>query len=64
MNITRYGDHCPLCPMPLLLDVYQVHSAHSDFPIAERVTGRHCPGCEATRFEQWVEVMQDHYGAW
>ncbi|MFI8516021.1 hypothetical protein ACIGHB_33365 [Streptomyces sp. NPDC085460] len=62
MNITRYGEPCPLCRMPLLLDVWLVYSAQSDFPTAERVTGRRCPGCLAARFEQWVEVMRDRYG--
>ncbi|MEF9886776.1 hypothetical protein [Streptomyces sp. P9-A4] len=62
MTITRYGEPCPLCRTPLLLDVLQVRSAQSDFPTAERVTGRRCPGCQAARFEQWVEVMQSHYG--
>ncbi|CAL9637944.1 hypothetical protein SUDANB60_06224 (plasmid) [Streptomyces sp. enrichment culture] len=62
MKITRYGEPCPLCRTPLLLDVLQVRSAQSDFPTAERVTGRRCPDCQATRPEQWTEVMQSNYG--
>lgn len=62
MTITRYGEPCPLCRTPLLLDVLQVRSAQSDFPTAERITGRRCPGCQATRLEQWTEVMQNRYG--
>ncbi|WP_445270405.1 hypothetical protein [Streptomyces sp. DSM 41634] len=61
MNSTRYGEPCPLCHAPLLLDVLQVRSAQSIFPVAERVTGRRCPACQAARPEQWVEVMRDHY---
>jgi hypothetical protein len=62
MNITRYGQPCPLCRTPLLLDVLQVHSAQSDFPTTERVTERRCPCCQTVRPEQWAEVMRDHYG--
>lgn len=61
MNITRYGEPCPLCNDPLLLAVLQGHSAQSDFPIAERITGRRCSGCQADRPE-WLEVMWEHYG--
>ncbi|WP_328946921.1 hypothetical protein OG259_41065 [Streptomyces sp. NBC_00250] len=62
MNNTRYGEPCPLCHAPLLLDLLQVRSAQSDLPVAERVTRRRCSGCQATRPEQWVEVMREHYG--
>lgn len=62
MNITRYGEPCPLCRTPLLLDVLQVRSAQYDFPTAERVTGCRCPGCQTVRPEQWAEVMGSHYG--
>ena len=62
MNITRYGEPCPLCRTPLLLDVLQVRSAQSDFPTAERVIRRRCPGCQTTRPEQWTEAMQSRYG--
>ncbi|MEU6865500.1 hypothetical protein ABZ924_19915 [Streptomyces sp. NPDC046876] len=62
MNTTRDGEPCPLCHAPLLLDLLQVRSAQSDFPVAERVTGRRCSGCQAARSEQWVEVMRDRYG--
>ncbi|MFZ4176695.1 hypothetical protein ACOZCI_20710 [Streptomyces griseoincarnatus] len=62
MKITRYGEPCPLCRTPLLLDVLQVRSAQSAFPTAERVTGRRCPGCQTTRPEQWAEVMRYRYG--
>ncbi|MBL3668413.1 hypothetical protein JL475_20940 [Streptomyces sp. M2CJ-2] len=62
MTITRYGKPCPLCRTPLLVDVYQVHSAQSDFPTTERVTGRRCPGCQAARPEQRTEVMRAVYG--
>ncbi|MFD5486323.1 hypothetical protein ACFWIV_12795 [Streptomyces virginiae] len=40
----------------------QVRSAQSGFPVAERVTRRRCPGCQAIRPEQWTEAMRDHYG--
>ncbi|WP_329449273.1 hypothetical protein OG906_42590 (plasmid) [Streptomyces sp. NBC_01426] len=53
---------CPLCHEPLLLDLLQVHSAQSDFPVAERVTRRRCPRCQTTRPEQWTEAMRDHHG--
>ncbi|MDT3728757.1 hypothetical protein ROS62_29355 [Streptomyces sp. DSM 41972] len=62
MKITRYGEPCPLCRTPLLLGVLQVRSAQSDFPTAERVTRRRCPGCQTTRPEQWTEAMRDGYG--
>ncbi|MFG2878872.1 hypothetical protein ACGFYU_28375 [Streptomyces sp. NPDC048337] len=62
MNTTTYGEPCPLCHAPLLLDLLQVRSAQSDYPIAERVTGRRCPGCQAAQPEQWTEAMRDHYG--
>ncbi|MFE0580253.1 hypothetical protein [Streptomyces sp. NPDC058874] len=62
MNNTTYGEPCPLCTEPLLLDVLQVRSAQSDFPVAERVTGRHCPSRQTARPEQWTEAMRDHYG--
>ncbi|WP_328786355.1 MULTISPECIES: hypothetical protein [unclassified Streptomyces] len=62
MNSTRYDEPCPLCHAPLLLDLLQVRSARSDFPVAERVTGRRCPGCQAARPVWWVEVMREHYG--
>ncbi|MET8751300.1 hypothetical protein ABZW32_14560 [Streptomyces sp. NPDC004667] len=62
MNTHTYDEPCPLCTEPLLLDLLQVRSAQSDFPVAERVTGRHCPSCQATRPEQWTEAMRDHYG--
>lgn len=62
MTITRYGEPCPLCRMPLLLDVLQVRSAQSDFPTAERVTERRCSGCQTARPEQWTEVMRSRYG--
>ncbi|MGW7461907.1 hypothetical protein [Streptomyces sp. NPDC054797] len=62
MNTTRYGEPCPLCHAPLLLNVLQVRSAQSDFPVAERVTGRRCLSCHAARPEQWAEVMREHYG--
>lgn len=62
MKITRYGEPCPLCRKPLLLDVLQVRSAQSDSPTAERVTGYRCPGCQTTRPEQWTEAMQGRYG--
>ncbi|CAM5513761.1 MULTISPECIES: hypothetical protein [Streptomyces] len=62
MKITRYGEPCPLCRTPLFLDVLQVRSAQSGFPTTERVTRRRCPGCQATRPEQWTEVMQSRYG--
>ncbi|WP_158828059.1 hypothetical protein [Streptomyces sp. NRRL S-118] len=60
MKITRYGEPCPLCRTPLLLDVLQVRSAQSDFPTTERVTGRRCPGCRTTRPAQWKKVMRSH----
>ncbi|MFF4647392.1 hypothetical protein [Streptomyces sp. NPDC001389] len=62
MNNTTYGETCPLCPELLLLDLLQVRSAQSDFPVAERITGRRCPGCQAARPEQWAEAMRNHYG--
>ncbi|MEE1753033.1 hypothetical protein [Streptomyces sp. SP18CS02] len=62
MNTTRYGEPCPLCHAPLLLDVLQARSAQSDFPVAERVTGPRASGCQAAWPAQWVEVMRDHYG--
>ncbi|GLW03844.1 hypothetical protein Slala05_74740 [Streptomyces lavendulae subsp. lavendulae] len=62
MNTHTYGEPCPLCNEPLLLEVLQVRSAQSDFPVAQRVTGRRCPSCEATRPEQWTEAMRDRYG--
>ncbi|MEU7363753.1 MULTISPECIES: hypothetical protein [Streptomyces] len=62
MNTTRYGEPCPLCRTPLLLDVLQVRSARSAFLTAERVTLRRCPGCQTVRSEQWTEVMRSHYG--
>ncbi|MFF3726918.1 hypothetical protein ACFYYM_31640 [Streptomyces erythrochromogenes] len=52
---------CP-CNELLLLDLFQVRSTQCDFLLAERVTGRQCPGCQATRPEQWTEAMRDHYG--
>ncbi|MEE1751130.1 hypothetical protein [Streptomyces sp. SP18CS02] len=57
-----HGDLCPLCRMPLLLDVLEVRSAQSDFPTAERVTGYRYPGCQPDRPEQWTEAMQSHCG--
>ncbi|MFF5861053.1 hypothetical protein ACFY8B_36595 [Streptomyces sp. NPDC012751] len=62
MKITRYGEPCPLCRTPLLVDVLQVRSAQFDFPTAQRVTRRRCPNCQATRPEQWIEAMQSRYG--
>ncbi|MFI8308466.1 hypothetical protein ACIF80_34725 [Streptomyces sp. NPDC085927] len=62
MTITRYGQPCPLCRTPLLLDMLQVRSAQSNFPTAERATGRRCLGCQTARPKQWTEVMQSHYG--
>ncbi|MFZ3492325.1 hypothetical protein ACODT5_03630 [Streptomyces sp. 5.8] len=62
MNITRYGQPCPLCHQRLLLDVLQVRSAQSDFPTAERITRRRCPGCQTDRPEQWAKAMRDNYG--
>ncbi|MFD9572609.1 hypothetical protein ACFWBI_22525 [Streptomyces sp. NPDC059982] len=61
MNTTTYGEPCPLCTEPLLLDVLQVRSAQSDFPVAERVTGRRCPGCEATRPQQFWDAVRARY---
>ncbi|WP_086706539.1 hypothetical protein [Streptomyces antimycoticus] len=61
MNITRCGKPCPLCRAPLLENVYQARSAQSDFPRPERVTGRRCRGCQATRPDQWTEVMRVLY---
>ncbi|MEU3408929.1 hypothetical protein ABZ766_33975 [Streptomyces sp. NPDC006670] len=62
MNTNRYGEPCPLCQAPLLLDVLQVRSGQSDFPVAEPVTGRRCSSCQAAQPERWVEVMREHYG--
>jgi ssDNA-binding Zn-finger/Zn-ribbon topoisomerase 1 len=62
MTITRYGEPCPLCRTPLLLDVLQVRSAQAAFPTAERVTGHRCPSCQTTRPEQWTEAMRSLYG--
>ncbi|MGW4688489.1 hypothetical protein ACWEPM_26840 [Streptomyces sp. NPDC004244] len=63
MNTTTSGETCPpLCHEPLLLDLLQGRSAQSDFPVAERITGRRCLGCQAARPEQWEEAMRDHYG--
>ncbi|OKJ45972.1 hypothetical protein AMK27_40020 [Streptomyces sp. CB02009] len=59
MNTTTCGEPCPLCIEPLLLDVLQERSAQSDFPVAERVVGRRCHGCQATRPVQWTEAMRE-----
>jgi hypothetical protein len=63
MKITRYGDPCPLCGTPLLLDVLQVRSGQYDFLTAERVTRRQCPGgCHVNQPEQWKEAIHSRYG--
>ncbi|MGW6418535.1 hypothetical protein [Streptomyces sp. NPDC055055] len=45
MKITRYGELCPLCRTPLLLDVLQERSAQSDSPTAE-----HSPAAASAAF--------------
>ncbi|WP_329167422.1 hypothetical protein OHB49_45075 (plasmid) [Streptomyces sp. NBC_01717] len=44
------------------MGVYQVRSSQSPFVQREQISRRCCPGCEATRPEQWNEVIRTLYG--
>ncbi|MFE5709565.1 hypothetical protein ACFQ7J_01845 [Streptomyces sp. NPDC056501] len=55
-------DRCQLCPRPLRAEYRRNRpSAQQNKPAHVSFTGYRCDGCEATRPQQWAEVMRPRY---